>query len=143
MSEASDPGTACTPGICARFLARRPRAISRVERRYRGTWFPKVRTQARSERGIDQGIERLLAQEHGRRHAVLTGSGTAALAIACQQAAPDRNRIVIPAIACAQVLFAVRYAGREPVLADVREADGTLDADSVASLLKSDPSIGA
>jgi dTDP-4-amino-4,6-dideoxygalactose transaminase len=102
-----------------------------------------VRPQARSQHSVAEGTQRLLAQSLGRRHAVLTGSGTAALAIACQRAPAGRDRVVIPAIGCAQVLFAVRYAGRTPVLADVRETDGTLDPDAAAALLRADPGIGA
>lgn len=99
-------------------------------------------TQGHAARDAVQHVERLIADMAGRRFAVLTGSGTTAIAMACELIPPDRNRVVIPAITCAQVLYAVRYAGREPVLADVRDRDATIDPAFVATLLERDPSIG-
>jgi len=91
---------------------------------------------------IDE-IQSRLAEWVGRRHAVLTGTGTAALSIACQLAPPERPRILIPAICCPQVLFAVLYAGKVPVLVDITDRDATLDPSRVADLLDADPGIGA
>lgn len=91
---------------------------------------------------IDE-IQSRLAECVGRRHAVLTGTGTAALAIACQLTPPERPRILIPAICCPQVLFAVFYAGKVPVLVDITDRDATIDPSRVADLLDADPGIGA
>lgn len=91
---------------------------------------------------IDE-IQSSLAEWVGRRHAVLTGTGTAALSIACQLPPPERPRILIPAICCPQVLFAVLYAGRVPVLVDITDRDATMDPSRVADLLDADPGIGA
>lgn len=87
--------------------------------------------------------ERILAESVGRRHAVLTGSGTAALMMACRQVPGDRRKIIVPAIACSQVMYAVLYAGKTPVFADVRLQDATIDPGHVAELLAADPGIGA
>lgn len=87
--------------------------------------------------------ERILARSVGRRLAVLTGSGTAALMMACRLVPDHRPKIIVPAIACPQVMYAVLYAGKTPVFADVQLQDATLDPDHVAALLAADPGIGA
>ena len=87
--------------------------------------------------------EDILAESVGRRFAVLTGRGTAALMIACRLAPDDRPRVIIPAMVCANVMYAVLYAGKTPVFADVSPHDATLDPNHVAALLAADPGIGA
>ncbi len=84
-----------------------------------------------------------MAELLGRRFGILLGTGTAALALACAMTNPARKRIVLPAIACVNVLYAVLYAGCEPVFADVRPEDGLVDPEHVSHLLASDPEIGA
>lgn len=79
----------------------------------------------------------------GRKHVHITGSGTAALMVACSLSPPERPRVLIPAISCPQVAYGVMYANREPVLTDVRESDATIDPQRVAAALAADPSIGA
>lgn len=88
-------------------------------------------------------VEQLLADSVGRQYAVLTGSGTTALMISCRLTPVDRCKVIIPANACAQVMYAVLYADKTPVFADVRLQDATLDPDHVALLLAADPAIGA
>lgn len=102
-----------------------------------------VRRDGSDPSGRIEEIQSRLAECVGRRHAVLTGTGTAALSIACQLSPPERPRILIPAICCPQVLFAVLYAGKVPVLVDISARDATIDPSRVADLLDADPGIGA
>ena len=87
--------------------------------------------------------EDILAESVGRRFAVLTGRGTAALMIACRLVPDDRPRVIIPVMVCANVMYAVLYAGKIPVFADVSPHDATIDPNHVAALLAADPGIGA
>lgn len=89
-----------------------------------------------------QELQNNLRSATGRRHVELAGSGTAALMAACSLAPREKSRVLIPAIACPQVAYAVWYANREPVLADVRESDATIDPERVAQALHGDPRIG-
>lgn len=87
--------------------------------------------------------ETAVAQLGGRRHAILTGSGTAALKLACELTSRERPRVIVPALTCVNVTNAAIYAGREPVLADVKLEDATIDPDHVDALLGCDRRIGA
>jgi dTDP-4-amino-4,6-dideoxygalactose transaminase len=87
--------------------------------------------------------EQILAESVGRCFAALTGSGTTALMMACRLLPDDRRRVIVPANACSHVMYAVLYADKTPVFADVRLQDATLDPGHVAVLLAADPEIGA
>lgn len=87
--------------------------------------------------------EQALALSVGRRHAVLVGSGTTALMLACQLIASDKRKVIIPANACANVMFAVLYANKIPVVVDVRLQDATLDPKKVGEILAADSDVGA
>lgn len=87
--------------------------------------------------------ESAVARVGGRRHAILAGSGTAALTLACGLANPERRRVIIPAVTCINVMNAAIYAGREPLLADVRQQDATIDPDHVEALMARDRRVGA
>jgi len=78
-----------------------------------------------------------------RKHCVLTGNGTTALTVAFKMATPDRPRVLLPAMACYNVLLAAHFAGKIPVFADVLSSDATLDPAVVERALKRDPEIGA
>lgn len=68
---------------------------------------------------VDRIVD-LLAQRVKRQHVALTGSGSAALILALRAAGlADGAEVVMPAICCPAVLFAIQFAGFEPVLADV------------------------
>jgi perosamine synthetase len=62
----------------------------------------------------------LLANRLQRSHIALTSSGSAALVVALKAAdlAPG-SEVVMPAICCPAVLFAIQLAGFRPVLADI------------------------
>jgi dTDP-4-amino-4,6-dideoxygalactose transaminase len=68
----------------------------------------------------------------GREHCTLTGRGTTAIHLALKtverRAGP--GEVVLPTVACPSLAQMVLYAGFEPVFADVRADDFTLDADS-------------
>jgi len=82
------------------------------------------------------------ANSYGRAHGLFVGSGTAALAIACLQVNPSRPKILLPALACAHVLYAVLYAGCTPVFVDVLPETGLIDPKKACELLTKDPQIG-
>ncbi|HEX5853097.1 MAG TPA: DegT/DnrJ/EryC1/StrS family aminotransferase [Solirubrobacteraceae bacterium] len=72
-----------------------------------------------------QSFERALSQYVGSPHAVTVSSGTAALHLACLAAGIGAGEeVIVPAFTFVASAAAVRYAGAEPVLCDVR---GPLD----------------
>lgn len=80
-----------------------------------------------------QAFEAAFAEWVGSRHAVAVSSGTAALHLAMLAAGvrPD-DEVVVPALTFVATAAAVRYAGGEPVLCDVRGPDDlNLDPESV------------
>ncbi len=78
-----------------------------------------------------------------REFGLLLGNGTTALALACMMTPPGRKKVIIPAIACTHVLFAVLYAECEPVFVDICPNSGLLDPEFVRIALEQDPVIGA
>lgn len=84
-----------------------------------------------------------VAESCHREYGLLLGSGTAALALACRMAPTERKKIIVPAIACAHVLFAVIYAECRPVFVDICAETGLLDPNLVRIALEKDPEIGA
>ena len=85
----------------------------------------------------------MVAQSCQREYGLLLGSGTAALALACRMVPPGRKKVIVPAIACANVLYAVRYSECMPVFVDICPESGVLDPESVRVALQRDPAIGA
>lgn len=72
-----------------------------------------------------QSFEQALADYVGTPHAVTVSSGTAALHLACLAAGiGPGDEVIVPAFTFVASAAAVRYAGAEPVLCDVR---GPLD----------------
>lgn len=91
---------------------------------------------------LDTSAE-LVARSCHRQYGLLLGSGTTALFLACTIAPQDRHKVVVPAIACTNVLFAVLHAGCEPVFVDVLPESGLLDPQSFREAVDRDPLIGA
>jgi len=87
--------------------------------------------------------ESLLAQMHGKKHCILTGSGTAALWMASLLMHKSKEKVLLPAIVCPNVVYAVKMAGKRPVFADVLISDCTIDPELIEHSLKADSSIGA
>lgn len=84
-----------------------------------------------------------VAESCHREYGLLLGSGTTALSLACRMTPPGRKKVVVPAIACANVLFAIHYAECTPVFVDIFPESGLLDPESVRVALDRDPLIGA
>lgn len=84
-----------------------------------------------------------VAESCQRAFGLLLGSGTTALALACRMTPPGRRKVIVPAIACTHVLFAVLYAECEPVFVDICPESGLLDPELVRIALEQDPTIGA
>ena len=77
-----------------------------------------------------------VTQKLGRTHGLLTSSGSAALIIALQAAKIPRGaEIIMPAICCPAVLFAIQLAGFTAVLADVCLNDFCMNADEAEKLI--------
>ena len=75
-----------------------------------------------------------VAQVCGRKYAFLTSSGTAAIYFVLHTL-QIKGEVIIPAVVCPTVYYAVRAAGAVPVLADVRLRDLNMDPQSVSRLL--------
>jgi dTDP-4-amino-4,6-dideoxygalactose transaminase len=78
-----------------------------------------------------------------RKYGLLLGSGTTALTLACRMTPPGQKKVIVPAIACTHVLFAVFYAECTPVFVDICPESGLLDPEMVRVALERDPAIGA
>lgn len=80
-------------------------------------------------------FEEMIASRLGSRAGVAASSGTAALSLALRalRIGPG-DEVVLPAYACSALGHAVRFAGADPVLADVRE-DLALDPEAAARRL--------
>ncbi len=87
--------------------------------------------------------EARIAEVFHRRYCLLTGNGTTALTLAIRLASPDKPHVLLPAMACFNIVMAVYFAGKTPIFADVKESDATLDPAAVERALKNDPDIGA
>jgi dTDP-4-amino-4,6-dideoxygalactose transaminase len=87
-------------------------------------------------------FEKRVAQYLGRRHAIATSSGSAALTLALRALGLQAGaRVVIPAIGCRALLNAVMTAGAVPVLADIESVDLTLSYEAAQPALE--PTVGA
>ncbi len=84
-----------------------------------------------------------VAESCQRRFGLLLGSGTTALTLACRLTPPNRKKVILPAIACTHILFAVIYAECTPVFVDICPESGLLDPELVRVALEQDPEIGA
>lgn len=84
-----------------------------------------------------------VAKSCQRNYGLLLGSGTSALVLACKMVPTDRKKIIIPAIACTNILYAVLIAECTPVFVDVCPESGLIDPESVLSALEQDSGIGA
>jgi dTDP-4-amino-4,6-dideoxygalactose transaminase len=84
-----------------------------------------------------------VAESCHRKYGLLVGSGTTALFLACRMTPPGRKKVIVPAIACANVLFAVIYAECTPVFVDICPDTGLLDPSLVCKALEEDPEVGA
>jgi dTDP-4-amino-4,6-dideoxygalactose transaminase len=74
-------------------------------------------------------FEAEVARAAGQREGVATSSGTAALHLALLALGVGRgDEVLLPSYVCTAVLNAVHHAGARPVLCDVEEETGNLDA---------------
>ncbi len=72
----------------------------------------------------------------GATHCVGVGSGTAALTIALIAAGiGDGDEVIVPAHGSIATALAVVHAGAVPIVCEVRESDGLLDADAARALV--------
>lgn len=85
----------------------------------------------------------VFSQSYDREYGLLVGSGTTALTLACLQTTPTRRKVLLPAIACAHVLYSVLYAGCTPVFVDVLDENGLIDPHKACEALDNDEQIGA
>jgi len=89
---------------------------------------------AKERTSVCEELEHRLGQISGRQRVFLTSSGTAAIYFALH-ALHIKEEVIIPAIVCPSVYYAVRAAGAVPVLADVSLLDFNIDPQSVSRLL--------
>jgi len=86
---------------------------------------------------VTQRFEEAFAQEIGVRHAVAVANGTVALHLACLGAGiGPGDEVIVPALTFVATAAAVRYAGAEPVFADISgPVDLTVAPASIESLI--------
>lgn len=87
-------------------------------------------------------LEDRLAAATGRRHAIATGRGAAAISIALDALAeryPERSRVILPATLCLSPPAVTRLAGLEPVFCDVEPHTGQMDPAALETLLREGP----
>jgi dTDP-4-amino-4,6-dideoxygalactose transaminase len=81
-------------------------------------------------------LERRLADYIGRAYCVVVGSGTLALTLALRGLElPGGSEVIVPAICCEAVPYAITYAGLTPVFCDVATSDYNLRVESMAKLI--------
>lgn len=91
---------------------------------------------------VIRDLEAALGAATGRRHAIATGRGAAAISIALKALAegyPERRRVILPATLCLSPPTVTRLAGLEPVFCDVEPATGQMDPDALKALLRDGP----
>ena len=83
---------------------------------------------ASSVLGAQAAVADDLCRRFGGKYAVLTNRGTTALAAALHALdRPAGTTALFPAVLCSIPVFATRFAGWEPVFADVNLSDGNFD----------------
>jgi len=81
-------------------------------------------------------LTKQLALNLNRKHTVMTSSGSTALITALLAAKiPKGSDVIMPAICCPAVLFAIQLAGFTPILADVSLNDFCMNVTQVKSAL--------
>lgn len=93
-------------------------------------------------RGSIEQCEIFIARLLGRKYCVLTNSGTTALYLAYSLLGNKRPKVLLPALMCANPMWAAHYAGKIPIFSDIAESTATINPDSVGRLLKKDKAIG-
>ena len=81
-------------------------------------------------------FERRFARFVGKKDAVATNTGTAALHLSLLALGlKEGDEVIIPDYICVTVMNAVRYCGAKPVLADINEDDFNINLESTAKLV--------
>ena len=82
-------------------------------------------------------LERVIAEIVGVPHAVAVGSGTAAIHLGLLLAGVGPgDAVIVPPLTFIGTSNPILYCGAEPILVDVRESDGTMDPDALATYLR-------
>lgn len=113
---------------------------SKRERLSVGIWWSKV--QGWHSKDLKICGAKVAALCH-RKYGLLLGSGTTALTLACMMLPPKRKKVIVPAIACVNVLYSILYAECIPLFVDINPESGLIDVDLILVALKQDPEIGA
>lgn len=77
-----------------------------------------------------------VANAFGRRHAVLTGRGAAAIAIALKAMLKPGDKVAVPSICCLSPVNVVSSVGMHPVICDCSPIDFNISPESVETALK-------
>ena len=78
-------------------------------------------------------FEETFAEKMGVQHAVAVSSGTAALHLALlAMGVGPKDQVIIPSYVCSALLHAVKYAGAQPVLAEIDPLTYNIDPDDVS-----------
>jgi dTDP-4-amino-4,6-dideoxygalactose transaminase len=80
-------------------------------------------------------LERSIATRFGRRHCVLTGHGSTAIALALDMVGRERGKgeVLVPSVGCASIAQIIHYAGFTPRFVDINLDDYTVDVTALAA----------
>lgn len=76
-------------------------------------------------------LKKVLIDTFGRKFSFLTSRGTSALYAALRTVTKPGDEVILPAMVCPAVLYAVLYARLKPVLCDICADDYTIDLTSL------------
>jgi dTDP-4-amino-4,6-dideoxygalactose transaminase len=76
-------------------------------------------------------LSRVLTETFGRKYSYLTNRGTSAIYASLRAVTKPGDEVVLPAITCPDVLYAVLYARLKPILCDIRSDNYTIDLASM------------
>jgi dTDP-4-amino-4,6-dideoxygalactose transaminase len=71
----------------------------------------------------------------GKKFSFFTSRGTSSIYAALRTLTKPGDEVVLPAMVCPSVLYAVLYAGAKPILCDIRSDDFTMDLESLREVV--------
>jgi dTDP-4-amino-4,6-dideoxygalactose transaminase len=79
----------------------------------------------------DRILKDVLASAFGKKYFILTSRGTTAIYSALRAQTKPGDEVILPAMVCPDVLYAIFYARLKPILCDIRADDYTIDLASM------------
>tara|TARA_B100000795_G_scaffold268192_1_gene254670 strand:- start:1469 stop:2581 length:1113 start_codon:yes stop_codon:yes gene_type:complete len=89
-------------------------------------------------KNITRECESFLASFFKKKKCILTGNGTVSLAICYSFMPHNKTKVILPSVVCPNLVYALTYASKKAVYADVLLSNATIDPDCVRTLLEND-----